>query len=62
MKRMLAAVGLALLLHCGLFLVDSDWFQGRRVPPRVSQFVTVTMSYRQKALKTEPETKENVLP
>ncbi len=29
-------------------MLDSDWFQGRSVPPRISQFVTVTMSYRHK--------------
>jgi protein TonB len=53
MKRMLAAIALAILVHGLLFLLDSDWFQGRSVPPRVSQFVTVTMSYRQKAPEAE---------
>ncbi len=48
MKRLLAAVALALLVHGVVFLVDFDWLMDRTVPPRISQFVTVTMSYRHK--------------
>ena len=51
MKRLLAAVGLALLVHGMVFLADFDWFPDRIVPPRISQFVTVTMSYRHKVVE-----------
>ncbi len=62
MKRLLAAVGLALLLHGVVFLVDFDWLMDKTVPPRISQFVTVTMSYRQKPVKEEAtEKKEDSL-
>jgi len=59
MKRMLAAIALALLLHGVLFLAGAEWFPDTTLPPRISQFVIVTMSYRHKpALKAESEKKE----
>jgi len=62
MKRMPAAIALALLLHAALFLIGFDWFPDASVPPSISRFVTVTMSYRQKAVKAEPVTeKEEVV-
>jgi protein TonB len=63
MKRLLAAVGLALLLHGVVFLADFDWLMDRTVQPRISQFVTVTMSYRQTDVKeAASEKKEEVTP
>lgn len=46
MKRLAAAVACALLFHAGMFWIGSGWFMSRTVPPSVSRFVTVTMSYR----------------
>jgi protein TonB len=51
MKRLLAAVGLALLVHGMVLLCEFDWFSDMIIPPRISQFVTVTMSYRQTEVK-----------
>jgi protein TonB len=63
MKRLLAAVGLALLLHGVVFLADFDWLMDRTVQPRISQFVTVTMSYRQAEVKeAATQKKEDVSP
>ena len=46
MKRLAAAVACALLFHAGMFWIGSGWFMSRTVPPSISRFVTVTMSYR----------------
>ncbi len=62
MKRLLVAVGLAVLLHCGLFLVGFDWLSGTTVRPRISQFVTVTMSYRHKPVKEQATEKKEEAP
>jgi len=58
MKRLLAAVGLAFLLHGVVFLADFDWLMDRTVQPRISQFVTVTMSYRQTEVKAAASEKK----
>ena len=47
MKRLGVATVCSFLLHAGLFWIGSGWFLSRTVPPSVSRFVTVTMSYRQ---------------
>ena len=63
MKRLLAAVGLALLVHGMVFLADFDWLVDRTIQPRISQFVTVTMSYRQTEVKeAATKKKEDVSP
>ena len=47
MKRLGVATACSFLLHAGLFWIGSGWFLSRTVPPSVSRFVTVTMSYRE---------------
>jgi len=62
MKRMLAATACALFLHGVLFLGSFDWFRNVTVPPQVSRFVTVTMSYRHKPVQeASSENKEDAL-
>ncbi len=51
MKRMLAAIALALILHAAVFLAGADWFRNVTVPPQVLRFVNVTMSYRHKPVQ-----------
>jgi protein TonB len=58
MKRMSAAIGLAILVHGVFFLADFDWLLDRTVQPQLSRFVTVTMSYRHKEVKEEASVKK----
>jgi len=59
---MLAAIALAILVHGVLLLVDFDWFTKATVPPRISQFVTVTMTYRQKPVQEQATEKKEETP
>ncbi len=47
MKRLGVATACSFLLHAGLFWIGSSWLLSRTIPPSVSRFVTVTMSYRE---------------
>ncbi len=62
MMRLGCAVACALLLHAGLFWIGSGWFVSRTVPPCLSRFVAVTMSYQQEPKQTVVAKQETVEP
>lgn len=59
---MCAAVGLAILVHGAVFLIGFDRFSDATLPPRIAQFVTVTMSYRQNPVKAKAAEKKEEAP